>query len=70
LSKAMKGQPLTVTNSKGDETAHPLLVESRQQSIVYSRLVAALRIPNFETGTVPQARSARGAYGPRPLKAV
>jgi len=71
LNKAMKGKPLTVRNSKGDETAHPLLVESRQQSIVYARLIAALRIPDFETGVIPQSRSSRGAYGVQvPLKAV
>ncbi|WP_378144804.1 terminase [Cnuibacter sp. UC19_7] len=70
LAEAMEGQPLTVTNSKGDEVAHPLMVESRMQSVVYARLVAALRIPDSETGQVPQSRPTRGAYGVRPLKAV
>lgn len=69
LADAQSGQPLTVRNSKGDEVAHPLLTESRQQSITFSRLIAALRIPDSE-GEQPQRRGgARGTYGAT-LKAV
>ncbi|MFD5864369.1 terminase [Agromyces sp. NPDC127015] len=64
LSNELEGADLTVKNSKGDLTANPLLVEARQQGIVYARLIAALRIPD-ETGKVPQSRPARGAYGVR-----
>lgn len=62
LADAAEDAPLTVTNSKGDEVAQPLLVESRQQSIVYARLIAALRLPD-EQDERPQHRGVRGAYG-------
>lgn len=70
LADATKDAPLTVTNSKGDEVANPLLTEARQQSIVLSRLLAALRLPDDETGGRPQRRGTRGAYLPRRLGAV
>ena len=70
LAIAVEGVDLTVENAKGDLTAHPLLVESRMQSVVYARLIAALRVPDSATGAVPQSRPTRGAYGVRPLKAV
>ena len=54
--------------------AHPALVEARQQQIVMSRLLATLRLPedwDLAEGSRPQRRgSARGAYGPRELRAV
>lgn len=71
LATAAVGQPLTVTNARGDEVAQPLLVESRQQSIVLARLIASLRLPEDidgegELGGRPQRRgAARGAYRPR-----
>lgn len=59
----------TVTNAKGDQLAHPAVVESRQQSLVLARLLASLRMPSGETdaGLVrPQRRgAARGSYGVR-----
>src|SRR5215210_1394008 len=49
--------PLTVTNAKGDVIANPLVVESRQQALVLSRLLAALRLPDDDAGVVrPQRR--------------
>src|ERR1700691_1637936 len=56
--------PMTVENRFGELTAHPLLVESRQQSIVLARLLAALRLPEGDEGDMrrPQRRSARGFY--------
>lgn len=70
LHEAHEGEAMTVTNFKGDEVAHPLLVEARQQGIVYARLIAALRLPDDavdgETEAKrPQRRSTRGAYGVR-----
>ena len=57
---------LTVTNNKGDEVANPLLVEARQQAIVFSRLLASLRLPTGEEDGAlqrPQRRGgARGTY--------
>ncbi|MDP9092280.1 MAG: hypothetical protein M3N95_04890 [Actinomycetota bacterium] len=61
--------PVTVTNFKGDQVAHPAMVEARQQSIVLARLLAVLRMPAGEEGgqlVRPQRRGGvRGAYGVR-----
>lgn len=75
LAAELEGEPLTVTNGKGDQTTHPLIVESRQQSITLTRLLAALRLPTGETDdgqlVRPQRRGgARGAYGVQPLHVV
>lgn len=66
---------VTVTNFKGDQVAHPAMVEARQQAIVLSRLLASLRMPSGEEpadapggtlGRRPQRRgAARGTYRPR-----
>jgi hypothetical protein len=56
---------LTTTNFKGDEVANPKLVEARQQAIVFTRLLAQLRLPSGDEGdlTRPQRRGgARGVY--------
>jgi hypothetical protein len=70
MAEALKGAPLTVVNAKGDEQPHPLLVESRQQSLLLARLVASLRLPSglSDDGELvrPQRRgAARGSYGIR-----
>jgi len=61
-----------VTNAKGDPAPHPAIVESRQQSIVLTRLLASMRLPVGDesdlTGNMrrPQRRgAARGSYGVR-----
>jgi hypothetical protein len=59
---------ITTVNHRGDLVAHPALVESRQQAICLTRLIASLRLPSGEeAGSVrPQRRGAsRGAYGIR-----
>lgn len=69
LAKEAAGSPVTVVNMKGDQVAHPALVESRQQSLALARLLASLRMPSGEVGGEmqrPQRRgAARGAYGVR-----
>lgn len=63
LDREMEEQPLTVFNVRGDEVANPRIVEQRQQSLVFTRLMASLRLPN-EAGEQPQRRGAsRGSYG-------
>jgi len=58
--------PVTVTNFRGDRVAHPAIVESRQQAVTLSRLVASLRLPSGEESGRPQRRgAARGSYGIR-----
>lgn len=61
--------PVTVTNFKGDQVAHPAMVEARQQSITFARLLAALRMPQGDQDERmgrPQRRGApRGSYGVR-----
>jgi hypothetical protein len=42
--------------------SHPALVESRAQQITLARLLAALRVPDDDTGQPPQRRSVRGVY--------
>lgn len=66
----LTGEPLTITNTKGDTIAHPLLVEQRQQAITLVRLLASLRLPTGEDASGqlvrPQRRgAARGSYGIR-----
>ncbi len=71
LAEEAAGGSVTVTNFKGDQVAHPAIVESRQQSIVLSRLIASLRMPSGEAESRPQRRGAsRAPYRPRPLSAV
>lgn len=62
---------VTVKNFKGDQVAHPAMVEARQQSIVLSRLLASMRMPSGEAVDRPQRRGAsRAPYNHRALKAV
>lgn len=63
--------PVTVTNHRGDRVASPAMVESRQQSITLSRLLASLRLPSGEQEGErrPQRRGAsRGSYGMRVVR--
>jgi len=74
MAAALEDAPLTVRNARGEEVAHPLLVESRQTSLMLARLLASLRLPSGliegEGGEPrlirPQRRgAARGVYGIR-----
>ncbi|WP_223277640.1 hypothetical protein [Janibacter sp. YB324] len=66
---AKEATTATITNTKGDVVAHPALVESRQQSITLSRLLASMRLPSGDEGEQPQRPprrgGARGSYGVR-----
>lgn len=71
LAIEAQDNPVTVINMKGDRVPHPALTESRQQSIVLSRLIASLRMPSGEEEHRPQRRGAsRSPYRPRKLSAV
>lgn len=62
---------VTVENHRGDMVASPAMVESRQQALTLSRLLAALRLPSGEEeGEVrPQRRGgARPPYGMRVVR--
>jgi hypothetical protein len=48
--------------------SHPALVESRAQQITLARLLAALRVPDDDTGQPPQRRSVRGVYRLRSVR--
>ena len=66
LATEAAANPVTTINVKGDRVSHPALVESRQQSITLSRLLASLRLPTGEESDRPQRRGgARGSYGIR-----
>jgi hypothetical protein len=59
---------VTVENMKGDRIVSPAIVESRQQGIALSRLLASLRLPSGEEegNQRPQRRGgSRGTYGVR-----
>lgn len=69
----LASEPLTVRNAKGDEVAHPLITESRQQSLLLARMLASLRLPSGlqDDGDLerPQRRGAvRGSYGLRSVQ--
>jgi hypothetical protein len=73
LAEEAAAGTVTVTNFKGDQVAHPAMVEARQQAITLSRLIASLRLPSGEEEEQrrPQRRgAARGSYGVRPLRSV
>lgn len=62
LAEVVAADGPTLVTSKGDVIAHPALVESRQQQVVFSRLLASLRLPD-EGEVRPQRRgAARGSY--------
>lgn len=70
LDAVVRAEGVTVVSPQGPK-AHPALVESRQQQVVLTRLVASLRLPD-EEDVRPQHRgggrgvySARRAYGAR-----
>jgi hypothetical protein len=66
LASDSKDASLTVSNARGDAVTHPSLVESRQQAVVLSRLLASLRLPTGDETGRPQRRGgARGSYGIR-----
>jgi hypothetical protein len=65
LDAAVRRDGPLVSTDQGPKV-HPAAVEARQQRITLARLIAALRLPNEETGARPQRRGgARGSYGIR-----
>jgi hypothetical protein len=63
IAAEVEDAPLTVTNHRGDEVSNPLLCEARAQEIVYTRLIASLRLPDTDETIRPQRRGgARGTY--------
>jgi hypothetical protein len=68
MDKELATAPMTVENKRGDTVPHPLLTESRQQSLTLSRLLASIRLPSGDEADLhrPQRRGAsRGSYGIR-----
>lgn len=62
LHAIVDAEGVTVEDPKrGTEIAHPALVEARQQQIVQTRLLTALRLPDSD-GVRPQRRGTRGTY--------
>ena len=61
---------LEVIESKGHEgqlevVMDKALSEARQQQNILKQLIAAMRLPDEDTGKRPQRRAARGSYKPR-----
>jgi hypothetical protein len=65
MAAVLASAPLTLTNFRGDKAAHPLLTESRQQSLTLSRLLASLRLPSGDEARPQRRGAARGSYGIR-----
>ena len=65
MAAVLADAPLTVTNARGDEVPHPLLTESRQQSLTFSRLLASLRLPSGDEARPQRRGASRGSYGIR-----
>lgn len=68
LEASLVGQPATVTGSKGQEVAHPLIAEIRMQRVAFAGLLRALRLPDESAGERNQQRDAAAsrwaqAYG-------
>lgn len=61
--QAAVAEPLI--EGRSGPVTNPLFVEVRQQAVLLSRLIAALRLPDEATGKRPQKRQTRGAYKPR-----
>lgn len=65
LDAVIRDEGVTLVSPQGVK-AHPALVESRAQEVVFTRLLASLRIPDEGATLRPQRRgSARGSYGRR-----
>lgn len=66
INEALRDAPLTVRNSRGDLTAHPLLGEARQTSALLARLCAALGLPSGVQDEAPGApgRGSRRMHRP------
>jgi|SRR5674476_80678 hypothetical protein len=65
LAAELATSPLLLVNFRGDSVASPLLVESRQQSLTLSRLLASLRLPSGDESRPQRRGASRGAYGVR-----
>jgi len=67
LAAEAVGAPMTVPGFKPPMmVANPVLVEQRQQSLTYGRLIAALRLPDTDESVRPQRRGGpRGVYPAR-----
>jgi len=65
MAGVLADAPLTVTNARGDQVPHPLLTESRQQSLTLSRLLASLRLPSGDEARPQRRGASRASYGIR-----
>ncbi|MFF0061087.1 hypothetical protein ACFYRC_05985 [Streptomyces sp. NPDC005279] len=66
LNEQITNEALTLGKQRGGKVTNPAVAEHRQQSLVFARLLASLRIPSTEGGTRPQRRGgARVPYGYR-----
>ncbi|HWK92624.1 MAG TPA: hypothetical protein VNR17_10240 [Luteimicrobium sp.] len=67
LDEALKGAPLVVKGSMGQERENPLLSERRQQSAHLARLIGQLKLPDIEPqseygSTNPHRRAAAARW--------
>ena len=63
LDAVLEAEGLMVPGRDGVPRAHPALVEVRQQRLVLTRMLAALRLPAEDSSARSQPRGLRAAYG-------
>lgn len=64
LDEVVRREGVTISSPQGVK-AHPALTEARQQGITFSRLIAALRIPDEDDARPQRRGGARGHYASR-----
>ena len=60
LDEALRDAPMTVSGSRGQQTAHPLLVEARMTAVAVGQLFARLALPRDEVDGTAAHRSHAG----------
>lgn len=63
LRAALRGQPMTVAGSTGQQVAHPLLAEVRRHREILAKLLERLNLPagDEDAGSTPAQRRAQRA---------
>lgn len=62
LDVVVRAEGVTISSPQGVK-AHPGIVEGRHQQVVFSRLIASLRLPDEEDSKPQRRGRSRGTYG-------
>jgi len=66
LNAIVRAEGVTTSSPQGVKT-HPALTESRRQELVFTRLIASLRLPDPNEERAQRRGAARGAYRSRAM---